>query len=377
MAAGSNVGEAGDELSLQFYYNREQWENDQDTNLLLDYHIDTLNLDFQHRFQMIASQELIWGLAYQLIMDDYSTDSPIIQIVPARRNIQLFSAFLQDEITLVPDFWRLIIGSKFQHNDYTGFEFQPTLRSIWNWGGRHILWAAISRATRTPTRVERDATVTFSSPQSALGTTPIQFTFTNAAELKSERLLAYELGYRLQASRRLNFDFAAFYNDYDRLNNLDAIRFDPGTNRVLIGTRYTGEASTWGVELAMDWRPLDNLSVKANYSYLNTHSSVVGIVSNQETAPEHKAVLSTAYHITRQWEIDLTGRYVSRIELLDVGAYFGLDARLAWKPLENLEISVVGQNLLDSSHPEFDEQTFETTPTEIERSIYGKFRLHF
>ncbi len=372
-----HVGQAGDELSLQFYYNREQWQNDRDTPLLLNYHIDTLDLDFQHRFAMTGSQELTWGMGYKLVMDNYSDTSPIISLDPKQRNIQLFSAFLQDEITLAPGFWRVIVGSKFQHNDYTGFEFQPTIRSIWNWADRHVLWTAVSRATRTPSRVESDATVQFSSTQTSLRSTPAQFTFVNAETLRSERMLAYELGYRFQASSRLDFDLAAFYNAYDRLNNLDDIRFDPATKQLLIGTTYSGEASAWGVELAMDWRPLDSVSIKANYSYLNTRSSVLGIVSNQDTAPKHKAVLSTAYQLGRQWELDLTGRYVSRIELLAVGAYFGLDARLAWKPLDNLEISLVGQNLLDSSHPEFDERTFETIPTEIERSLYGKFRLQF
>ncbi|MCK5188737.1 MAG: TonB-dependent receptor, partial [Methylococcales bacterium] len=96
-----------------------------------------------------------------------------------------------------------------------------------------------------------------------------------------------------------------------------------------------------------------------------------------EAAPHHQATLFTSYDISRQWEFDFVTRVVDQIDEYDIDAYVAIDTRLAYKPVTGLELSFVAQNLFDSHHPEFGEATLETTPTEVERSIYGKLSWQF
>src|SRR5262249_15869352 len=120
--------------------------------------LDTGDIDFQHRFQLGSRQQIIWGLGYRVVHDD--TEGTVsLSLFPASRTTHLFSAFVQDEITLVPDKWKLILGSKFEHNSFTGFEIQPNVRLLWTPAKDHTVWAAISRAVRTPSRSEDDVTL--------------------------------------------------------------------------------------------------------------------------------------------------------------------------------------------------------------------------
>ena len=361
--------EANNLIALQFYYNRERWNNNINNSALVNYHIDTFDVDFQHRFQFFDHHDLTWGLGYRLIVDDYG-QSNFIQYQPNHRNIQLFSAFFQDEITWATDFWHLIIGAKFEHNDYTGFEIQPSVRSIWNWG-EHSFWVAFSRALRTPSRTERDSIFRFYDPGSSKNVK-----FTSTRDLKTEQMLSYEGGYRWQVNPQLNIDISGYYHDYKRLIGFDLV--DADTSSVVLETAYRGKATIWGFEIAVDWRPMDILVIRSYYSYLDDHS-VDKILSsrNQQTVPHHQILISAGLNITSQVQINLTGRYVDEIGDQRIAAYYGFDVHLIWQPVSNLELSFVGRNLLDSEHMEFNERTVETQPTEVKRSIYGKLSWRF
>lgn len=356
----------GNEMSLQFYYNREQWNNDISIPVLVNFHIDTFDLDFQHRFQPLPQHEITWGLGHRLIVDDYDSNA-FINLDPGSRNIQLYSAFVQDEITLIADFWRLVIGSKFEHNDYTGFEIQPSIRSIWNWSDKHTLWAAISRATRTPSRTERDGTFLHGHLDALV------FKHSSAEDLRSEEMIAYEFGYRWQVNKQLNFDLAAYFNDYSRLLDSIIVKGSHVDEKIA----YTGEATVWGFELAMDWRPLDVLLIRAHYSYLDDQSSIKLISSNNQTSPHHQVLLLAGVDISSQLQLNLTGRYVGGISDHNIDGYYGFDVHLAWQAVDGLELAIVGRNLLDDQHPEFNERQIETVPTQVKRSIYGKLTWRF
>jgi len=361
--------EANNLMTLQFFYNRERWNNDINNSALVNYHIDTFDVEFQHRFQFFDHHDLTWGLGYRLIADDYGR-STFIQYQPGQRNIQLFSAFFQDEIILAADFWRLVVGARFEHNDYTGFEVQPSIRSIWNWDG-HTFWVAFSRVLRTPSRTERDSTFRFYDPGSLKNVE-----LTSTSDLKTEQMLSYEGGYRWQVNPQLKIDISGYYHDYKRL-----IGFDLGkasASSVVLETVYRGKATIWGFEIAVDWRPVDRLIIRTHYSYLDDHSAERMLSSgNQQTAPHHQILVSAGLDITPQVQINLTGRYVDEISNQRIGTYYGLDANLIWQPVKNLELSFVGRNLLDSEHAEFNEKTIETQPTEVKRSIYGKLSWRF
>src|SRR5207245_502127 len=100
-----------------------------------------------------------------------------------RLSRQLFGGFVQDEIALVKDRLRLTLGTKIEHNDYTGFEIEPSGHLAWTPTPRQTVWGAISRAVRTPSRIDREFFVPGNPP----------FLLAGGTDFVSEKLLAYEL----------------------------------------------------------------------------------------------------------------------------------------------------------------------------------------
>ena len=208
------------DMSLQLYYDRTE-----QTMAILGEKRDTLDIDFQHRFELGDRQELIWGAGYRFTHDNI-TNTPTASIQPASLGQDLFSAFVQDSITIVRDKLRLTLGSKFEHNDMTGFEVQPNARLLFTPNERNTLWAAVSRAVRTPSRTENDIllnqlTIPPSTPQNP-GPIPVLVEVKGSNTHISEELIAYEVGYRAKPHPRFLLDIAAFYNIYHHLNSISS-----------------------------------------------------------------------------------------------------------------------------------------------------------
>src|SRR5262245_11484570 len=222
--------------------------------------LDTYDLDWQHRFALGQRQVVIWGLGYRLNDDDVN-NSPLLSFLPAQKTFQTYSAFVQDEIILIEDRLRLTLGSKFEHNDYTGFEVQPSGRLTWVPTERQTIWAAISRAVRTPSRIDRH--FHFPSP-------PVPAGITNLAggpDFDSETLIAYELGYRVQPYSPLSFSISTFYNDYDELRSLEPA----GATSFVVENKLGGE--TYGVELSATYQVNEWWRVRGGYTFLEKHLS--------------------------------------------------------------------------------------------------------
>jgi iron complex outermembrane receptor protein len=185
--------------------------------------ITTVDLDFQHHVALGQRQDIVWGLGYRLISHQTeSSNRTPVQFNPKGKSFSLFSGFAQDEIALVKDQLRLTLGVKLEHNDFSGFEAQPSLRLSWTPNARQTVWAAIARAVRTPARTDQDIRVNFQATPTPEGITAI-VAAVGSAKAKSEVLRAYELGYRAQPGRKLSLDIATFYNKYHRLTS-----FEPG-----------------------------------------------------------------------------------------------------------------------------------------------------
>jgi iron complex outermembrane receptor protein len=135
--------------NLQLYYNHYYRK---DSGLGLAY--NTLDIDFHHQFRPWGGHDLVWGLGYRRIEDEFD-NSFGIELLPDSRITELYSVFVQDEVELTRTL-RLALGSKFEHNDYIGFEAQPSARLLWLPKEGHSLWTSISRAVRTPSRLEND-----------------------------------------------------------------------------------------------------------------------------------------------------------------------------------------------------------------------------
>jgi iron complex outermembrane receptor protein len=338
---------------------------------------DTFDIDFQHRFRIPWQQEILWGLGYRVTSGD--TDAiPTIALMPRRRTDQLFSAFVQDEIRFLERL-RLIIGSKFEHNDYSGFEVQPSARLLWTPTPQHTVWGAVTRAVRTPSRVEHDLTLTaLLDPR-----TPTFARLTGSDAFEAEKLLAYELGYRLQPTPRLFLDSTAFYNYYTDLLSLEpAAPFTettPPPGRVILpfSTRNKLHGEGYGVELAADWQPFGWWRVSGVYSYLQLNLTrdkdsmdPTTVRSTEGSSPHHMVSLRSFMTLPGHLEFDLVWRYVDRLPSQSIGSYLTLDARLGWHPLPPVTIAVVGQNLLKDHQAEFSGGSSGNTA--IERSVYGK-----
>jgi iron complex outermembrane receptor protein len=205
-------------IGIQLYYDRMKIED-----ILLTESRDTFDIELQHCFRTLERHEFIWGLGYRLYRDSVENTFQTA-LDPAGKDAHLFSVFLQDDISLIKEKLHLILGAKIEHNDYTGFEIQPNARLIWTPHVRHTLWAAVSRAVRTPSRTEEDGRLNISvlppfAPGNPSPNPGIVSVFGNR-DFLSEELIAYELGYRVHPVTELSFDLAVFYNDYDHLRTV-------------------------------------------------------------------------------------------------------------------------------------------------------------
>lgn len=354
--------------------------------------VRTLDIDFHHRFPLFSNQEITWGLGFRHIFDDITNASHII-FNPENRDYQLFSAFVQDDITLIEDTLKFIIGAKFEHNDFSGFEFQPNVRFQWNPRERHSVWGAISRAVRTPSRIEHDFEHFYLNPlpPNALfpGSPVTLFDFIGNKDFDSEELIAYELGYRFLPTDKISFDIAAFYNDYDNLYtaelgppSLSGTATDPFLviPAVPENGHLTGES--FGLETTIRFNPLTWWKLQASHSFLKANHRATDTTDPesdrfQKTAPENQLYFRSSMDIVSNLEWDTTFRFVDEVTGWNIDDYLEMDMRLAWKPTKNVELSLVGLNLLDNRHPEASDNSNQAATAEVPRSVYGKVTLRF
>ncbi len=358
------------ELSFQAYYDRVQFQS-----LFADATVDTVDLDFQHRFHFSPRQEIIWGVGYRFIQDNLDNGDRVF-VEPESDQQNLASAFIQDQITLIEDQLALTLGAKLEHNDFTGYEFQPNIRMLWSPSNRQSIWASVARAVRTPSRGEVDGRII--SPTA--GMAPTTATTTADSDLDSETVIAYEAGYRLQPIEPIVLDITAFYNDYQHLR--DALvgdpEFNPLTGQVAVPITIENEsdAHVYGFETMVDARAASWWRVSLAYTYLQLdidepdNSAVPDL--DEGGSPRHQISLRSMMDIGDQFEVDLWSRYVSELRTNDIDAYTTLDAQLTWKPRSDFRIALVGQNLIDDQHAEFVSEYLDTVPTEVERSFYAK-----
>jgi iron complex outermembrane receptor protein len=362
-------------LVVQTYYDRTIRNSD-----IFEEDRQTWDIEAQQRFTFLGRHDVIVGLGYRLMTDE--TDGSFdVSLDPQERTTDLFNAFVQDKITLIEDRLWFTAGSKFEHNDYTGFEVQPSGRFTWVPHEQHTLWASVARAVRTPSRAESDVRLNEPSPVSPFIVTSIF----GSSDYRSEELLAYELGYRVQPEERVSFDLALFYNDYDDLRSVELRGPQPGPppHIALVAGNHL-EGITYGGELAVNYQAAKWWRLRAAYSYLQMEmetkddsTDTTSAADIEGSSPEHQVSLISSIELPDNISLDLWARYVDRLPARDIDSYFTFDARLAWRPTENLEFALVGQNLWDNRHPEFSVGLVEVQRTEVERSVYAKITWRF
>jgi iron complex outermembrane receptor protein len=344
--------------------------------------LHTIDVDLQHRLAPTSNQELLWGLNYRRT-DNRNTGKVIFALEPRSSEDNVVSAFLQDQISLA-DSVRLTLGTKFEYNDFSGFEVQPNVRLAWQASPRQVWWAAVSRAVRVPTRLERDLAVDVTDPAG----NPVLRLLGNE-DFEPEELLAYEAGYRWQAFDRLAVDVSVYHNVYEGLASLEFgspfIAAD-GRTVIPIVNRNLNDAEADGVGLLATFAAHKSWRLMGTYSYVDISVDRGGADLNRGrfiagATPRHQFGLRSVLDIAPRWQLDLQLRHHTAIRSspeIATGAgiekYTEMDVRGAWRLSDDVELSVVGQNLLHGRHTEFG------TPQsrgQIERSVYGKLAWGF
>jgi iron complex outermembrane receptor protein len=366
--------ENGALLSVQSYID---WaRRDEPLNFIDDR--TTYDVEAQYNFAALGAHELVTGAGFRFMADN-ETGNNNVSFSPKQRRNSLYNAFLQDKITLSPEHWFLTLGSKFEHNEFSGFEVQPNVRLQWQPNHTQTFWSAVSRAVRTPTPVEEDLTSTlFTAAQ-------IRAAFVPNDDFKSEQLTAYELGYRQQITPTLSADIATFYNDYEHLATttvqpVQLINNGVDPLHLLVPVKFTNDmkGKSRGAEAALNWSVNERLKIALNYTYLRL--AVTALDPKQEDEellyPKYQTGIKVFWNIGNSWTLDTWATHVDKLPAGNVDDYTRLDINLSGQLTKALRFNLIGQNLLDNQHREFG-STQDVNAAEIERSILGKLTWIF
>jgi iron complex outermembrane receptor protein len=393
LARGTHHFSEDSEASLQLYYDRAERDED-----LYEYQRDTVDVEFQHRFGLLDFADIVWGGNYRHNRDDID-NSFSIGLAPDGRSFQQAGGFVQAELRFLDEQVRLTGGTKLEYNDFTGFEYQPSGRLAWVPNSHFTLWGAVSRAVRTPSRSNEDALLIYGAvPDPPFPPPPsIELQVIGNGGTTSEELLAYEAGFRAELREQLFLDVTGFYNDYNELTSFELGSLfctdgtqlsDPptpgeifacalGGNRLRQELVYDNKANAkaWGVEAALRIQPTSFWRLDLAYTFfdidfgLDSDSTATSLQFEEGQTPSHQFNVRSRLNLPCNLFFDTAFFFVDDLPALDVDRYFRVDARLAWRPIEHLEVSVAGLNIAEQ-HQEFGGQGY-FVGTRVPRTIYG------
>ena len=360
-------------MDLKIYFDRTRRKN-----ITLEEKRETFDIDFQNDL-VWNNQQIVWGLGYQQSADDMEKPiNSVLTFIPENRKVKTYSAFIQDDISFYDDRLHLIIGSKYEHNDYTGYEVQPNARLSWSPNESNMIWAAVSKAIRTPSRLESDVEINTGGAVTVRGN----------SDFDAEKLLAYELGYRFFPKSHLFVDIAAFINHYDELRTIEMIGSPIPPIDMVFDNKMDGK--TYGLEVMLNWEISQDWRLNSSYSWLHADYHIdsdsidTNAVDSIDTSPEHQFQLHSYWNLNKDFELDAALYYVGESDKIDIDSYTRFDLRLGWQWNKNLTASVAIQNLFDSQHQEFSEFSGLSNAgpqglvsTEVERNIHLKLIWQF
>lgn len=319
------------------------------------------DLQAQHSFST-GRHNVVWGGEYRLIQDDFVNGSNFFTLVPTRRTLSVGNVFAEDAIAITKVL-KLTAGLKLEDSTFTGLDYLPSLRLGWRVSGNTFLWAAISRAVHTPSRIDRE----LQAPGFLLP----------AVDFTTEKLIAYEFGYRGRPTRSTSLSVSFYFDQYSDLRTTDELPTNPVTFQ--LGNNRSGYI--YGVEAWGDWQamPWWRLSAGLNLMHKNLHvkSGVVTVNASQSVGddPGYQVFLRSSMDLPHHLELDVGLRAIAGLPDPVVQSYVEADARLGWHVTPSLELSISGYNLLSPHHGET-----VTAPAQIQearRSIYLGLRRTF
>ena len=357
------------DLEVQAYYDRTYRLGPQ-----LGETRNTFDIDLIHHFALQERHEVIWGLAGRWSPGDFIQTVATLNFLPHHQSNNIYSAFVQDEIAILPNKLWLTVGSKFEHNIFTGWENEPSGRLLWTPTSHQTIWGAVTRAVRTPSRIDEDLQLT----GLVQANPPVFVCICGNRQFMSETLLGYEAGYRKLVGSNFYVDVAAFHNKYNDLasygdESVSIVTSPPPPYTLLSFRPLNGiMGSSNGGEISPAWKLNHRVDLKATYSYVSlnfldkpTHTKTSQVSSYEGSSPHHEATAQILFHLPRGFEFDPTYRYVGALSALQVNGYHTADVRLGWHFAKEVELSVTGQNLFQPRHAEFG-------PVLVERSAYAQ-----
>jgi iron complex outermembrane receptor protein len=306
--------------------------------------LDTIDLEGQRGLRLGQAHHLVWGGGYRRAWDRVKGGT-LLAFFPADKDLRWANVFAQDKIELSSTL-RMSIGVKLEHNTYTGTEVLPSMRMAWNATPASVLWAAVSRSVRAPSRFDRDLWVRNDSGGYSIAGGP---------DFVAETVRVAEIGYRAQPLPSLSYSLTAFVSDYDRLRTLE-----PSASGQSARFANLGQANTCGLELWSRWQATQRWRLVAGLVLQDIDASLregsrdssgaLGIGTND---PSSYWSLRSSHELSDSVQAELALRRVGRLPQPSVPAYYELDLRMAWQPRARMELALAGQNLLHASHAEF------------------------
>jgi len=385
--------EDGSQLQVLGYFdhrNLSTAKDDRSTN------VNQLDLEFQHRFRLGDWNEVTWGGNFRNIADQFK-DPINIYFSPDEQELNIYSGFLQDRVTLAPERLFVTLGLKLENNPFTGTEWQPSGRVLFTPDERNSLWGAVSRAVRIPYQIGDSAYIYLAGvPQDGMGPgTPPVDTYSALVpnpDLASETLLSYEFGYRTSPSQDLSLDLAAFYNHYEGLFSFESLvgTYPSPAGGVIdsslgvVQAQNTGTGNIYGVELSVKWEPLADLKLNGTYTYQDYDRALIA-ASNIEMGavpPHHLANLWGSFKPVPELELDTALYFTADSILYDSNSIDSVTKEfLVWnlgvtfRPHSGLALSLWGMDL-QGAHSETLRSAF-ISPAQVVPTVYGKLTLEY
>jgi iron complex outermembrane receptor protein len=348
----------------------------------------TFDIAFQHHIAWGSRQNFVWGLEYRY-STSHTVGSLIVALNPPNLNTSLFSSFIQDDITLIPDRLFLTVGTKIEHQYYTGLDALPSVRVAWTPTSKRTLWAAISNSDRNPAATDTSIVSNLGGFTDMNGT-PVALRLLGNPKLLDETTISYEAGYRISMAERFSADIAAYYNSQS-----DQLTVEPGTpffesapappHLVLpLINENLSFGESHGIEIAANWKVTNRWTLSPGYAFEEIHmhlkptSHDTDSVSEAEgSSPTNMAQLRSHLSLAHGLSWDASAYFTDRLTDPVIPSYTRVDTGLTWHWNENGSISVVGQNLVSDRHSEFVDSTGSAGTTLIKRSAYAKFTWRF
>jgi len=328
------------QLQVSSYLNHERRR----IPLQLTHRLTTVDLDAQQSMTL-ARHALVWGGGAR-VNRDRTEGSALISFDPADRTYSVNNLFVQDEIAVRPRSVYVTGGIKYEHNAFSGGEWQPSVRARWV-SQRQTLWGSIARAVRRPTRFEDDIIVRLPT-----GAVAVQ----GNDDFRAENVVASEVGYRMQPSMFVALDATVFNHSYDRLRSQDA----PSGSvpiPILVGNSLNGRSR--GVELAANVQPLSAWRTHVSYTFLDVSltrdadSRDIGGTTTEANDPRHLFAFRTSLDVSQRMELDFRWRSIGALPHPHVPGYSEAAARIGWRATQHVDVALIGEDLLHAQHPEF------------------------